>query len=168
MANELAKNWSVLLNQNWYFSRPIAWHIVHLLFTDYGIRERKMPRWFKNPSMLAAAGAGFFLIVSAGNSFAADSPSWDAKLAAKYLDDREVEWQEWDRPHTNSATLCVSCHTQAAYGLARPILHNMTGDETQTPAEKAMLASVIKRVMNWSKMQLACRIFCTSVIETTA
>ncbi|MEI6399596.1 MAG: hypothetical protein WCO71_12575, partial [Pseudomonadota bacterium] len=123
------------------------------ILNNYEILERQMTRLFKNLSTLAAAGAGVCLIIWAGNGYAADSPSWDAKLAAKYLDDREVEWQEWDRPHTNSATLCVSCHTQAAYGLARPILHKMTGDETQTPAEKAMLASVIKRVMNWSKMQ---------------
>lgn len=80
-------------------------------------------------------------------------PTWSERAAAKYLDGREAEWQAWDRPHKDRATLCISCHTQTTYGLARPVLHRAIGDQKQSAAEQAMLASIRKRVTEWSLMQ---------------
>ena len=79
--------------------------------------------------------------------------AWDPQAAARYLDARESEWQAWDRPQKDRGTLCISCHTQATYGLARPVLHRILGDQSQTGAEKAMLASIQKRVGIWEQMQ---------------
>ena len=78
--------------------------------------------------------------------------AWSPEAAARYLDSREADWQAWDRPHKDNATLCVSCHTQASYGLVRPMLHKALRDG-QSPAEQAFLASVEKRVSNWKSMQ---------------
>ena len=105
----------------------------------------------------AISGSGLAAIVIVlGSSVrlqAAAATGWDPQAAAKYLDGREAEWQDWDRPHKDRATLCVSCHTQASYGLARPALHQALNDQTQTPAERAFLASVQKRVSIWDQMQ---------------
>ncbi len=109
--------------------------------------------WFRNNLVLSCAVA--FALIPA-TSHAEDQSTqggWDRQAAARYLDGREAEWQDWDRPHKDRATLCISCHTQATYGLARPVLHQVLNDETQTPAEKAFLASIQKRVSIWSQMQ---------------
>jgi squalene-hopene/tetraprenyl-beta-curcumene cyclase len=79
--------------------------------------------------------------------------SWDRRAAARYLDGREIWWQSWDRPHKDRDTLCVSCHTQAPYGLARPVLRKDLDEPAPTGAELAMLASIDKRVRQWSLMQ---------------
>lgn len=99
---------------------------------------------------LSAVVAG--LVTTAG-ARAADkgaptsAPDWDRQAAAKYLDSREVWWQTWDRAQKDHGTLCISCHTQAPFALARPVLHELGDDPT--PAEAAMLASVEKRVQIW-------------------
>ena len=106
-----------------------------------------------SPIIRLLACAGISIAVLGGvAAFAADL-DWSPQAAARYLDGREVEWQAWDRPHKDNATLCVSCHTQASYGLARPMLHKALHDESQSPAEQAFLASVEKRVSNWKSMQ---------------
>jgi squalene-hopene/tetraprenyl-beta-curcumene cyclase len=100
-------------------------------------------------SALALAGA------SAGS--AADKapapPSWDRQAAARYLDSREVWWQNWDRSQKDHRTLCVSCHTQASYGLARPTLRQELGEQGPASSEQVMLASIEKRVRGWDQMQ---------------
>ena len=48
--------------------------------------------------------------------------------------------------------MCVSCHTQATYGLARPALRSPLGETGPTDPEKAMLASIEKRVSLWKEM----------------
>jgi squalene-hopene/tetraprenyl-beta-curcumene cyclase len=84
---------------------------------------------------------------------AADKPAsaatWDRQAAARYLDDREVYWQGWDRAQKDHGTLCVSCHTQATYGMARPLLRSPLGESGPSPAEQVMLASIQKRVSMW-------------------
>ena len=87
---------------------------------------------------------------------AADKPvaaSWSAEAAERYLDERETWWQGWDRAHKDHGTLCVSCHTQATYGLARPVLQRRLGEKEMPPQEQAMLASIEKRVRDWKEMQ---------------
>jgi hypothetical protein len=76
--------------------------------------------------------------------------TWNQQAAAHYLDDREVWWQAWPRAQKDHGTVCISCHTVVPYAMARPALHL---DESATPApEQAMLASVEKRVTQWSNM----------------
>lgn len=99
------------------------------------------------PSMAANSGD------AAPAAAPASSPDWDRRAAERYLDSREVWWQAWDRPHKDRDTLCVSCHTQASYGLARPILREALGEAGPTGAEQAMLASLEKRVRQWTLMQ---------------
>jgi len=89
---------------------------------------------------------------------AADKPGdasisgWDRQGAARYLDGREIYWQGWDRAQKDHGTLCVSCHTQASYGLARPALRAQLGEAGPTAAEQVMLASIEKRVKMWKEM----------------
>jgi squalene-hopene/tetraprenyl-beta-curcumene cyclase len=77
---------------------------------------------------------------------AAKSGAWDKAAAAKYLDDREVWWQEWPHAQKDHGTVCVSCHTQVPYALARPLLRNELGEQKLSDPERAMLDSIIKRV----------------------
>src|SRR5580658_6406411 len=66
-------------------------------------------------------------VLAAGNNAAksAGTPAaidWDRQAAARYLDSRETWWQSWDRAKKDHGTICVSCHTQAPYAMARPAL----------------------------------------------
>ena len=105
------------------------------------------------PVFRLLACAGISIAVLGGAAAAAADAGWSPQAAAHYLDAREADWQAWDRPHKDRDTLCVSCHTQGSYGLARPGLHKMLSDQSQSPAEKAFLASVQKRVSQWAQMQ---------------
>jgi hypothetical protein len=104
-----------------------------------------------------AAAAGLAMALGAAPTApvqAADAQvGWDRLAAERYLDGREVWWQAWDRPHKDRDTLCVSCHTQAPYAWARPLLRQQLGEPAPTGAEATMLASVEKRVRQWSLMQ---------------
>lgn len=103
-----------------------------------------------------SAGAALCAMASLGIGVrAADKPEapWSAEAAARYLDGREAWWQGWDRAHKDHGTLCVSCHTQATYGLARPLLRERLGEQAMSSPERAMLASIEKRVRNWKEMQ---------------
>ena len=110
---------------------------------------------------MAAAGTLLFLIlgvgrgpvVAASRTIPAASASWDRDAAARYLDSREIWWQSWDRAKKDHGTLCVSCHTQASYALARPVLDNDLSSEGQPPSESVMLASVEKRVRMWTDVE---------------
>ena len=72
--------------------------------------------------------------------------SWDKAAAAKYLDDRQIWWQEWPHAQKDHGTVCVSCHTQVPYALARPLLRAPLGEQKISDPERAMLDSIIKRV----------------------
>ncbi|HUB29684.1 MAG TPA: hypothetical protein VL967_08295 [Terracidiphilus sp.] len=114
---------------------------------------RSRPGRLVSVSLLIAAGA---LLASFSNpATAADKsapaapPDWNKEAAARYLDSREIWWQSWDRAQKDHGTLCVSCHTQAPFALARPVLHTELDDRNQPDVEKALLASVEKRVRMW-------------------
>lgn len=79
------------------------------------------------------------------------APDWK-RPAAQYLDSREAWWRGWDHANRDHDTKCVSCHTQATYALARPLLRRDLGENTLSSAEQAMLADVEKRVRNWDQM----------------
>jgi squalene-hopene/tetraprenyl-beta-curcumene cyclase len=72
--------------------------------------------------------------------------AWNKSAAAKYLDDRQDWWQEWPRAQKDHGTVCVSCHTQVPYALARPTLRGSLGEHAVSNPERAMLDSIIKRV----------------------
>jgi squalene-hopene/tetraprenyl-beta-curcumene cyclase len=101
--------------------------------------------------LLAAMLAGSGPVLAADKAPA--SPGWDRQAAARYLDSREAWWQSWDRSQKDHRTLCVSCHTQASYGLARPALSRELGEQGPVAAEQVFLASIQKRVRGWDQMQ---------------
>ena len=104
----------------------------------------------------ALAAAVALVSLACGNpAKAADKASpaspagWDRQAAARYLDSREVWWQGWDRAQKDHGTLCISCHTQMPYGLARPALRISLHEESSTATEQTMLQSIEKRVHIW-------------------
>ena len=88
----------------------------------------------------------------AGATTGSPNDSWNRLAAAKYLDDRETWWQNWPRAQKDQGTVCVSCHTQLPYAMARPILQRSLGETGMNPARKVMMDSVEKRVRLWSEM----------------
>ena len=83
----------------------------------------------------------------------ASAASWDRQAAERYLDSREAWWQTWDRTQKDHGTYCISCHTQAPYGLARPSLRQNLGEPAPAGAELAMLESIQKRVKMWKDVE---------------
>jgi len=112
--------------------------------------------WARVVCCLLAAGAVAAVagqaVLGADKATDASAGGWDKQAAARYLDDREVYWQGWDRTKKDHGTLCVSCHTQATYGLARPAMRKDLGETGPTQAEQVMLASIEKRVGMWKDM----------------
>jgi len=94
------------------------------------------------------AGAGDVAAKSGGVA----SGGWDKQAAARYLDGREIYWQGWEHAKKDHGTMCVSCHTQATYGMARPAMRRDLGETGPADAEKVMLASIEKRVGMWKDM----------------
>jgi hypothetical protein len=80
------------------------------------------------------------------------APGWDRAAAAHFLDQRETWWQDWPRAQKDHGTVCISCHTQVPYAMVRPGLRRDLGETALSAPEQAMLASVEKRVTNWSEM----------------
>ncbi len=77
---------------------------------------------------------------------------WDRAAAARYLDGREVWWQQWSPAQKERGTVCISCHTTVPYALARPGLGRGLEERGMSAPERAMRASVDKRVTEWSEM----------------
>ncbi len=90
-------------------------------------------------------------VLAAANESPATA-GWDRQAAARYLDSREIWWQSWDRAQKDHGTMCVSCHTQAPYALARPMLRSELNEQQPTAAEQAMLKSIQKRVRMWNEV----------------
>jgi hypothetical protein len=76
----------------------------------------------------------------------ATASGWNQAAAAKYLDSREVWWQDWPPAKKDHGTVCVSCHTNVPYALARPALRAQLGEQKPSDPERVMLDSIIKRV----------------------
>jgi len=72
--------------------------------------------------------------------------TWDKAAAAKYLDSRELWWQAWPPAQKDHATVCISCHTNVPYALARPALRATLGEQKLSEPERVMVDSIIKRV----------------------
>jgi squalene-hopene/tetraprenyl-beta-curcumene cyclase len=114
--------------------------------------------------MTICAAVGFCLVMA----FAASRPmdarggpgaeadpaaAWNRQTAAAYLDQRSVWWSTWPTAQRDHGTFCVSCHTALPYALARPTLRRALGESAPSAGEAAMLASIVKRVMNWRDME---------------
>jgi squalene-hopene/tetraprenyl-beta-curcumene cyclase len=95
---------------------------------------------------LAAAHPAAGATADAPATQSAAVQTWDKAAAAKYLDERQAWWQDWPHAQKDHGTVCVSCHTQVPYALARPALRNALGEHTISDPERAMLDSIIKRV----------------------
>jgi hypothetical protein len=112
-------------------------------------------------SALAIASAALAFLLSAHHprpvqaavvASADASTTWNRQAAAGYLDSREVWWQSRDHAQKDHGTVCVSCHTQATYGMARPALRNDLDEQGPSASEQVMLASIQKRVRMWNEV----------------
>lgn len=91
-------------------------------------------------------------IVHAADTKPAVHSDWSPAAAAKFMDSREEWWRTWPRADRDHETKCISCHTQAPYAMARPVLHSMLKDGQPGAAETAMLADIEKRVRQWDQV----------------
>ncbi len=91
-------------------------------------------------------------VLAADKASPAVTATWDRQAAARYMDGRETWWQGWDHAKRDHGTMCISCHTQAPYALARPALRSSLGESAPSAPETAMLADIKKRVREWDQM----------------
>lgn len=80
-------------------------------------------------------------------------PTWKAKAAASYLDQRQAWWEAWPKSARDHGTVCVSCHTALPYALARPELGAILHESAVPLAERRLEADVETRVRNWSEVK---------------
>jgi len=105
---------------------------------------------------LSVGGIGTWRAIHLKETSAVTSPSylksWSPSAAASYLDAREVWWQKWPSAQMDHGTVCISCHTVVPYALVRPALRQRLGEKGMNGTERTMLASVEKRVSDWSRV----------------
>lgn len=81
-----------------------------------------------------------------------ESPAWNGKSAAAYLDYRAEWWSTWDRAKRDHGTFCTSCHTSLSYAMARPALRRVLGESGSSEQERKMIANITTRVRGWNEM----------------
>jgi squalene-hopene/tetraprenyl-beta-curcumene cyclase len=90
---------------------------------------------------------------TAGVESRTDTVSWNPRMAARYLDERQSSWQSWPKAARDRGTVCVSCHTALPYALVRPELRALLhGSEVAAP-ERKLLADVLTRVRAWGEVK---------------
>jgi squalene-hopene/tetraprenyl-beta-curcumene cyclase len=89
---------------------------------------------------------------AAANSKTVVGTDFDKAAAAKYLDAREVWWQQWPKAQRDHGTVCVSCHTQLPYAMVRPSLEKQLHETGEPLAEQAMMTHLETRVEDWKDM----------------
>ena len=77
---------------------------------------------------------------------------WNPEMAARYLDSREVRWQNWPSAQLDHATKCISCHTVIPYALVRLEPRQDLQQKEMTQTEQIMLASIHRRVTEWPEV----------------
>ncbi len=94
------------------------------------------------------------LVLLAAGALAAvdDSPSWNPKQAAAYLDGRAEWWSTWPNAARDRDTFCVSCHTAAPYAIARPALRSLLKETGPSAPERRLHENVARRVKLWSEV----------------
>jgi squalene-hopene/tetraprenyl-beta-curcumene cyclase len=115
------------------------------------MRSRVVATYLLLPGCLAAIGLWRAMPVHGAS--AGPSVSWNRQAAARYLDDREVWWQQWPRAQKDHGTICISCHTNVPYAMVRPELRRELSETAMTDPEKTMMDSVEKRVSHWPDME---------------
>ena len=98
------------------------------------------------PFALALALSSSVLAATPPADSKAAPAAWNQAAAAKYMDDRQAWWQDWPHAQKDHGTVCVSCHTQVPYALARPLLRKQLGEKKVSDPERAMLDSILQRV----------------------
>src|ERR1700730_12398431 len=127
-----------------------------LLLIAHEIFGAHMHKWlFSGAILLLTASLSFCEAANAAEHPPIDAPpntkaaasiqTWDKASAAKYLDSRQAWWQDGHHRQKDHGTVCVSCHTQVPYALARPALRNSLGEQKISDPEQAMLDSILKR-----------------------
>ena len=102
--------------------------------------------------IISMFAAGLVLGLSTVHAQSGASGAWDRQAAADYLDQRVEWWSGWETAARERGTFCVSCHTTAPYGLARPMLRPAAGAGETTRPERALLDSVTTRVAHWNEV----------------
>jgi squalene-hopene/tetraprenyl-beta-curcumene cyclase len=93
------------------------------------------------------------VVLSAGTRAAVeDSPSWNPKQAAAYLDGRAEWWSTWPNAARDHETFCVSCHTAAPYAIGRPALRSLLKETGPSAPERRLHDNVAKRVKLWTEV----------------
>jgi squalene-hopene/tetraprenyl-beta-curcumene cyclase len=92
------------------------------------------------------------LLINPLHAASDDSPTWNSKAAAAYLDQRAAWWMAWPSAARDHETFCVSCHTALPYALSRPTLRNVLAEQTPSPNESKLLENVTKRVRLWNEV----------------
>lgn len=94
------------------------------------------------------------MVVSTGKAAnRAAPPTWNAKAAATYLDQRQAWWEAWPKSARDRGTVCVSCHTALPYALARPELSGILRENEDPSPERKLEADVVTRVRAWSEVK---------------
>jgi squalene-hopene/tetraprenyl-beta-curcumene cyclase len=111
-------------------------------------------REFDKLGCVTAKSAVYVLAITISASLrGADTPaSWSERAAAAYLDGRLSWWMNWPAAARDHETFCVSCHTVAPYGIARPALREALGEQTLSPIERKLLDNITKRVRMWKEV----------------
>jgi squalene-hopene/tetraprenyl-beta-curcumene cyclase len=104
------------------------------------------------PPFAAVCLIALLLIPHRTRAVSSSSPAWNAKAAAAYLDGRLDWWMNWPVAARDHQTFCVSCHTVAPYGLARPMLRAALGEPAASPTEQKVIDNVTKRVRMWHEV----------------
>ena len=104
---------------------------------------------------LAPLGAWGLAVALAATGVAAeppDTPAWNARAAATYLDGEMEWWSTWPNAARDHGTFCVSCHTVAPYVLARPALAAALKETELTPPARKLFDNVATRVRLWNEV----------------
>lgn len=103
-------------------------------------------------TVFAALVAGSLCAIAL-NAAPADSPGWDPKAAAAYLDGRAEWWSTWPNAARDRGTFCISCHTTLPYAMARPALRGPLGESGRSPSERRILDNLVTRVKMWRDVE---------------
>ena len=104
---------------------------------------------------IPALGAWSLAVALAAAGVAAeppDTPAWNARAAATYLDGEMEWWSTWPNAARDHGTFCVSCHTVAPYVLARPALAAALKETELTPPARKLFDNVATRVRLWNEV----------------
>ena len=102
-----------------------------------------------------ALGAWSLAVALAATGVAAeppDTPAWNPRAAATYLDGEMEWWSTWPNAARDHGTFCVSCHTVAPYVLARPALAAALKETELTPPARKLFDNVATRVRLWNEV----------------